>query len=606
MRAFALLLSLVVIATPAVAQRGRGRGGPPQGPPMGGPMPPADTGILPGGRDPRMADSMPSPEDAHTAQREFEHYRRWLLPSGNNDRPAEGECDDNLGAMCYWYDERHPPAPNEDKKITVARNRLLALLDSVAKRLPGDRWTAGQRVRYYIDGHKPAEAERAARECQMSGPWCLQLLGLALHEQSKFIAAENAFREALSRMSSIERCKWAEVTYLLDETLQQRYRKMTCDDKTVFNERFWWLARPFYAFGPNDARSEFFSRVTMSQAISGSAVPDDLGQGYTPESMEISLRYGWPRAWTKSRSGGGRGAPPQDDITGYESVPAYPFAPSTYMFDNPGASDSVAWSPQFKPVVARYGPSYAKKLMNLTHQSALFRRGDSAVIVVGWDVRGDSGARGPLEVALTTTNNDLTSATTVTGKNDGGHGVMRATGPWGPLLISAEVRAPARAWTARARYGIRPPFAVGARVTLSDLLLFEQGETLPTTLEEASARMLGTLRIHSNQKLGMFWETYGSAVSGENVTVGITVERDDAEEPGFFARQARRLRLTKESEPVILKIGEQTERGLSRTSRGVMLDISTLSKGTYRLLLEVEAAGQFALRAERTIEVVGK
>ena len=37
-----------------------------------------------------------------------------------------------------------------------------------------------------------------------------------------------------------------------------------------------------------------------------------------------------------------------------------------------------------------------------------------------------------------------------------------------------------------------------------------------------------------------------------------------------------------------------------------MLDISTLSKGTYRLLLEVEAAGQFALRAERTIEVVGK
>ena len=568
-------------------------------------MLPADTGILPGGRDPRMADTIPTPEDAHVAQREFEHYRRWLLPAGAGGMPAAGECDDNLGTMCYWYDERHPPSPNESPKITKARDRLLALLDSIAKRLPGDRWTAGQRVRYYIDGRRPAEAERAACECQLSGPWCLQLLGLALHEQSQYVAAENAFREAIARMSPTERCKWSEVTYLLDETLQQRYRKMTCDEKSAFNERFWWLARPFYALGPNDARTEFFSRVTMSQTISGSAVPDDIGQGYSPEAMEVSLRYGWPRAWAKSYVPGG-GRPPEESVTGYEAVPAYPFAPSTYMFDNPGASDSVAWSPQYKPVVARYGPSYARTLANLTHQSALFRRGDSAVIVVGWDVRGDSGARGPLEVSLTSTNNDLTSASTVKGTGEGYHGVLRATGPWGPLLISAEVRAPARAWTARARYGIRPPFAVGARVTLSDLLLFEQGETLPTTLEEASARMLGSLRVRSGQRLGMFWETYGSAVAGENVTVAITVERDDVEEPGFFARQARRLKLTKESEPVILKIGEQTERGLGRTSRGVLLDISTLSKGTYRLLLEVEAAGQYALRAERTIEVIGK
>jgi hypothetical protein len=569
-------------------------------------MPPADTGILPGGRDPRMADTMPTPDDARTAQREFEHYRRGLLPEVSNDRPAEGECDDNLGTMCYWYDDRHPPPSTEDKKITTARNRLLALLDSVAKRMPGDRWTAGERVRYYLDARRPADAERAARDCQTTGPWCPQLLGLALHEESKFVAADNAFREALEKMSPNERCKWADIRYLLDETLQQRYRKLTCEEKVAFHERFWWLARPFYAFGPNDARTEYFARLTMSQTVSGTAVPDDLGQGYTPESMEIALRYGWPRAWSRSRSGGGRGAPPQESVTGYESVPAYPFAPSTYMFDNPGASDSVAWSPQFKPVVARYGPSYAKRLENLTHQSALFRRGDSAVIVIGWDVRGDTGARGTLDVALTTTNNDLTSATTVKGKDEGGHGVMRATGPWGPLLVSAEVRAPEHSWTARARYGIRPPFAIGARVTLSDLLLYEPGDTPPTTLEEATARMLGSLKVHSGQKLGMFWETYGSAVAGENVTVGITVERDDAEEPGFFARQARRLKLTKESEPVVLKIGEQTERGLSRTSRGVMLDISTLSKGTYRLLLEVEAAGQYALRAERTIVVVGK
>ena len=49
--------------------------------------------------------------------------------------------------------------------------------------------------------------------------------------------------------------------------------------------------------------------------------------------------------------------------------------------------------------------------------------------------------------------------------------------------------------SARARYGIRPPYAVGARVSLSDLLLFEPYGALPASLEEVIPHARPTLQV---------------------------------------------------------------------------------------------------------------
>ena len=572
----------------------------------GGRMPPppvrdvpdtaARTGARPAGSPPEATS-----EDVRAAQRDFERYRRWRLKEEGPSRPS-GECDDTIGNFCYWYDPTQPPPPAEDPAIGAARVRLLALMDTVAARLPGEKWVAGQRVRYYLDGNRIADAERAARECVSSGSWCAQLAGLALHEGGKFAAAESAFVVATSRMTPLERCRWGEVSVLLDETLQQRYRKFTCEEKQAFEGRYWWLARPFYGLGPNDARSEFHARLTMAQILDGSATPYQFA--FSKDEREMTIRYGWSRAWTKAmvRTGGPY---PTESIIGHESVPAYPFSPATGQFDYPGRSDSGAWSPDFRPALARYGPAYAKKMSGIPHQTALFRRGDTAVVVTAWDARNDPlAARGRLDATLVVADSQLHAGVGHLA-SAGPVGVLTARAPWGPELLSLELRDPAHEWTARVRYGVMPPYAIGARVTISDLLIFTPSGELPQNLEEASAKAMGVIKARASEKLGLYWEMYGVNAAGEQATVSITVIKE-GDDPGFFTRQARRLRLLKSEEPVSMRIGEQTTPGVNRASRSVTLDISTLSKGTYRLELELEVKGQYAVRAERVIEVSGK
>ena len=594
-----VLLGLAALPVASNAQRRFPRGGGyPPGPPRAIGEGMLDTNNAPGGRDSGMT-VPPSPEDARVAQRDFESYRRWRMRQADLGR-GSGECDETIGSFCYWYDPKAPPPPIEDPAVGKARNRLLALLDSIATGFPGERWVAGQRVRYYLDANKNAEAERAARECTATGPWCPQLLGVALHEESRFAAAEKAFSAAREKMTPLEWCRWSDVLMLLDDALRGRYLKLTCDQKELFNQRFWWLARPFYGLGPNDARTEFHARLTMAQILDGTASPYQFA--FNKDEREMLVRYGWSRAWSKSPARG-QGVP--EAIVGHERVPAYPFVPLTGMVDYPWRTDSSLWSPDYRPALGRYGPTYAKTLVVLRHQSALFRRGDTAVVVLAWDASDQQAPRGPIEAALIVSDSGLHAGVSRLTSNEP-RGSLTARTTWGGVLVSAELRQEATAWTARSRYGIQPPLAVGARVTLSDVLLYHAGADAPENLEQAAERALGTMRLKSSDKIGMYWELYGVDAAGEQATVTITVV-PELEETGFFTRQARRLSLMKATEPVSMRIGDQTTPGVNRASRAVSLDISTLSKGTWRIEVEIEVKGQpYALHSERTIEVTGK
>jgi hypothetical protein len=239
------------------------------------------------------------------------------------------------------------------------------------------------------------------------------------------------------------------------------------------------------------------------------------------------------------------------------------------------------------------------------HQSALFRRGDSALVVVAWDASEQPiRTGGRREMAVTLARSDSLKPVTTRVADAPLRGVMTAMGPWGQLLFSAELSAADYDSASRARYGLRPPYAIGARVTLSEMLFFAQlaDDSLPATVEAAAPHAMPTMRVRSDEKLGVYFEAYGTNGMGEMLDITVTIGSEDAE-PGFVRRRLRALGLGRESEPVAVSHQIMSARGESFTPSSVYLDISTLRRGSYIVQIEVDVAGQYVVRSERTLEV---
>ena len=183
---------------------------------------------------------------------------------------------------------------------------------------------------------------------------------------------------------------------------------------------------------------------------------------------------------------------------------------------------------------------------------------------------------------------------------------MSVTGAWGPLLFSGEVWAPDSSVVARARYGVHPPYAVDTRVTVSDLLFYKPSGTPPTSVEEALALALPTERVRASAPLGVYWEAYGTDPTGESMKLTVTVVQEVEETAGFLKRNSKALRLVRQATPVSTTVQDMSARGRSISPRAVQLDISTLKKGAYVVQLEIEIAGQYALRADHRIEIIEK
>ncbi len=181
-------------------------------------------------------------------------------------------------------------------------------------------------------------------------------------------------------------------------------------------------------------------------------------------------------------------------------------------------------------------------------------------------------------------------------------GVLIARGPWGPLLMSAEVYAQDKKAVARARYGINAPPSEDSRLALSDLLLFAPSGEAPKTLEQAASRARTTTRLAAADPLGVYWETYGTDSTGETMKVSLTVLKEV--ESSLLDRVARAVGLEREPTRVVVAVEDVSAPRVRMTPRALDVDISTLSKGTYVIQLEVQVAGQHAVHAERRIEIV--
>ena len=532
---------------------------------------------------------------ARRAQAQFESTRRQRLPYQFGH--SGGDCDVRIGHFCYWYSGEQEDSVPEGPGIRDARRKLLGTLAEAARALPGDEWIAGQRVRYLVEDDRATEAVTVARECRASGWWCAALAGLALHEAGEFAPADSAFGAALSGMPDDERCRWHDVSMLLPDDLRRRHSRLSCEERAVFEARFWWLAAPLLSRPGNDRRTEHFARLTMSRIGRYSHTVYDTR--WDDDQLELVVRFGWAFAWAREspRSLASTTTP----IVGFERTPAWHFVPSSRALDDPRSASEEDWALNLPRAPERYAPSYATRFARLDPQVSTFRRGDSCTVVAAYDLSDDSvlahrSARAAL--VLSRSERDLVVA---------GHeirldepDVLVATAPCGPQLLSLEVVAPATRRVARARFGI----ALDEHAAISDLLLLEGTDSLPADLASALPHALATTRVHADRPLGLFWEVPGLSPDGEEVTTSLTVTRRGT---GWLRRAIESVGLAAPRREVSLEWVEVLQPRADNptvASRALAVDLASISPGPYRIEVTVTARGRASVTVMRDIELV--
>jgi hypothetical protein len=172
------------------------------------------------------------------------------------------------------------------------------------------------------------------------------------------------------------------------------------------------------------------------------------------------------------------------------------------------------------------------------------------------------------------------------------------------MLMSVELSAAKRQTLARARYGVKRTDAPQSRIQVSDIVLFEPYDGMPTSAEDVLPHMRTSERIPVGSRVGIFWEAYNTNPTGENIEVNITVAPENSS-GGWLARGLRALRRVREAQPVSVGLRDVSARGTPVTARAVEVDLSTLTPGRYLLQLELNAGPGNEVRVERTITVTG-
>ena len=543
---------------------------------------------------PAVRDSQRVFREAREAQIGFERTRRANLPI--NTRGTSGRCDVRVGRFCYWWDDGEFEAPAEPPKTTAARTKLLDRLADAAATLPGDGWIAGQRVRYLVEAERFAEAVDAAVACEAELSWCAALQGFAHHAGRQFAAADSAFENALGAMPPGARCRWTDIAMLLPDDARKRYDRLSCADRAPFETRFWAMSRPLYLLPANDLRSEHFARLTMTALIKASRYPHDLP--WADDAQELLLRYGWETGWSRE--------PPsayamETHVIGHEPTPAFSFVPTPDALARPDSATASDWRLRDPMAQSRYAPRYARSISDLEHQIAFFRRGDSAIVVAAFDVRRDTSfVRDSIDTALAFAPAAAPESVVVVKDSAAPRsGALIGRARVGPLVVSVEARDSAARRVARARTVARPPDAAG-RVTISDLLLFDDPGNLPTTLEAAAPRARGSLRLDRNTPVGVYWEMYGVSDAGEQLAYTLTVTR---EATPWYRRAAEKLRVVDRRAPVRMQWDEPSARPGAARSRALAVDMSMLPEGRYRIVLTLEAGVEKPAVASRVVDL---
>ena len=550
---------------------------------------PGDTGQA---RVATPADSVRIARAARSAQQSFEAFRRNRLPVGYG---FSGPCDVHIGRYCYWRgEEADNPEPPENAQIKERRGALIATLDSASRTLRGDAWIAGQHVRYLVEAARIDDAIKFAREdCHATPSWCAALTGYAAHLGERFALADSAFSQALAVMETEERCRWIDISRLIDDDLERRFKKLDCAGREQMARRLFWFGAPLYSVSSTDLLTEHMARLTRIRISERAATINGLSWG--DDERELVLRYGWPRWYSRSAPSA---ASQSQVITGHDAGMPYHFFPSARAIDSVGTIDLDDWTLSEQRARTGYAPSYAKTVHAVPAQIALFRRGDSTLAVGAWDARRDTTLIGRSIDAALVLAAPGSSATIVRVGESKTTGRITVTGLIDSGLVSLELLSRENHRAARVRLGVPPRSS--DRIALSDILLYAPSTSPAYELSAVRDSALASPIISPTRSVGVYWETYGLRPGAEPVDFTLTVEQVDV---GWIQRAAEALRFADPASSLRIQWSEMPEHRNGVAGRGVRVDLSRLRDGRYRVELGVITRSGERAVSSREIEI---
>jgi len=316
---------------------------------------------------------------------------------------------------------------------------------------------------------------------------------------------------------------------------------------------------------------------------------------WAADLRELVVRYGWARYWTKVPASGitaNGGA-----ISGHEAMPNYHFFPAANRFDPITAIGSGFWNFKQWRSPERYAPKLVSEFVQLAPQIALFRRGDSALVVVAYDLSRDTAFQsGPVRSAVSLAHDERSSPVIL--ENDSRSGQFTATIDSTAHLLSLEILSEQKRKAARARQSVWLPPRTTGGLGVSDILLFDPPAGEVSDLAHALPAARGNLTADAKRKLGLFWEIYGLAKADSALPVALTLTRITE---GSLRRIAESIGLGRRS-PIRIAWREYAAPGGVAT-RSVVLDLSLIPSGKYVLKLDATPAGQDAVTTSRIIDI---
>jgi hypothetical protein len=529
---------------------------------------------------------------ARSEQASFERARRSYLPweTGGLDR-----CDVRVGRFCWWYDDYEPTLPPESAEVAKRRARLIALLDTLARRHPGDDWLAGMAVYYRVEAHETAAADSAARACGGTAWWCHALAGYAAHSGGDAERADSAFGAALREMPDDVRCAWSDIHTLLPGDLRGRYEDLPCSAREAVERRYWMLGRPRLADPVNDWHTEFLARRVQGWLAERSLTPQGLGWG--DDAAELLLRYGWPVRWSRVQRSSVTLAP-DVGIIGHDPWPSFAFGPREEVLDSLAAAGDDGWELQSRQSESRYAPRGVRRVAPVDAQIVRFRRGDSTLVAAAFHLTDDS-VQAPMAQLAAALDDGRTFASAPDSVRAG---IATLLLPALPRLAGVEIADSAAGTLARARV-LYPPSSASPALSLSDILLYRAAEEPAATLDSALAIAIAGDTVARRRPLGVFWETYRTPGSADSVDVAITMERIDR---GWFRSARQRLGITGEDSPLRMRWTDTRPAADAVTPYAISLDLGNLAEGRYRLTLSVTPAGGAPVSSIRELELIDR
>ena len=579
-------------------------------------LPPSPSGAARGAVPPSRASRPPPPdsqevrEEAEDRQEEFEERRRSHLETTWGRRVTR--CDEIVGRFCLWHSDAGSwEPPEEPEPVREARLRLVAGLDSAARRIPGDPWVAGQRVRYLLEAGRHDSALEAAEACRASEGWCRALAGLVHHRAGRYRRAGESFREALDAMGGERACRWRDLSDLLEGDLRDRFRSRPCAERGRLERRIWWLADPLFLVSGNDRRSEHFARRVLDRTQRDAETPSGVRWGEDLE--ELLVRYGWPSGWERDVSTDDPGA---SVISHYPNPSRRWMPPRLRHVLRPESIAGDGWTLDPSDPRSEYAPAYVRALGRLHALVSRFRRGDSALVVAAYRLEPEAvegegrdadtvRIEGWVRTGLFLDPGPERPAASSTSRTLGREGVFAVRSGSGGRLLSLEALAPVDSVAARRRHGVRLPPAPAEGVALSDLMLVEaRADTLPASLEGVISRARPESEYRPGDRIGLYWEVYGAPGSAERLRTSVSLSREGG---GFFRSLGALLGLGGGGdEAVRVEWEDRVSPGREVRPRSLVVRLPPeLPDGEYTVVVEAAPAGGDTLAASRRIRVRG-